>query len=123
MLVCAYLLRLQRKNDLEMEAICQEDLITEWSHPSLAMQSAATLVQANFRRAKYSAYHTFNVSSTALRRTHSRGGAIESLSQSPTHKIIHFWFCSPEIYFVPKFFNASVSSVLRATPIPVAPFT
>lgn len=50
MLICAYLLRLHRKNELAMQAVCREDLITEWSYPSPAMQSAATLVQGRFRR-------------------------------------------------------------------------
>lgn len=52
MLVSAYLLRLQRKDELAMQAVWQEDLITEWSHPSPAIQSAATVVQGKVRRAR-----------------------------------------------------------------------
>lgn len=51
-LVCAYVLRVHRKNELALQAVCQEDLITEWAHPSPAMQSAATLIQGNFRQAR-----------------------------------------------------------------------
>lgn len=49
MLVCAYVLSLHGKNGLAMLAVFEEDLMTEWAHPSPAMQSAATLVQGNFR--------------------------------------------------------------------------
>eukprot|EP00903_Cladosiphon_okamuranus_P011441 g10779.t1 len=49
LLLCAYFLRLQRLNEVALQAICREDLITTWSHPSPAMQSAARLVQGKFR--------------------------------------------------------------------------
>lgn len=39
-------------NELALQGVCQEDLITAWSNPSPAMQSAARLVQGKFRRAK-----------------------------------------------------------------------
>lgn len=52
MLVCAYFLRLQRMNELVLRGVLQEDLITEWSHPSPAMHSAANLVQGKFRHAR-----------------------------------------------------------------------
>lgn len=52
MLLCAYFLRLQRLNEMALQRVCQEDLITAWSNPSPAMQSAARLVQGKFRRGK-----------------------------------------------------------------------
>ncbi|CAM9572739.1 unnamed protein product [Scytosiphon promiscuus] len=49
-LVCAYFLRLQRKNELVLRGVCQADLITAWSHPSSAMHSAALVAQRAFSR-------------------------------------------------------------------------
>ena len=36
-------------NELALQAVCQEDMITAWSNPSPVMQSAASLVQGKFR--------------------------------------------------------------------------
>lgn len=52
MLVCAYFLRLQRMNELVLQGVCQEDLITAWSQPSPAMHSAAHILQGKYRQAK-----------------------------------------------------------------------
>ena len=49
MLVCSYFLKLQRMNELALQGVVQEDLITEWAQPSPAMHSAANLVQGKFR--------------------------------------------------------------------------
>lgn len=52
LVLCAYFLKLQRMNELALQAIFQEDLITAWSNPSPAMESAACLVQGKFRRVR-----------------------------------------------------------------------
>lgn len=91
MLVCAYLLRLHRKNELAMQAVCQEDLITEWCHPSPAMQSAATVVQGKFRRAKQYL--------SIIHGTSSR--SVESLSRLSILSLCSFasWIPEPALFW------------------------
>ncbi|CAM9273974.1 unnamed protein product [Ectocarpus fasciculatus] len=48
-LVCAYFSKMHRQNVVVVQTVCQEDLITTWSHPLPFMQSAALLVQRAFR--------------------------------------------------------------------------
>ncbi|CBJ26667.1 hypothetical protein Esi_0040_0094 [Ectocarpus siliculosus] len=48
-LLCAYFLNMHRKNELVVQRVCQEDLITTWSHPLPFMHSAALPVQRAFR--------------------------------------------------------------------------
>ncbi|CAN0163376.1 unnamed protein product, partial [Ectocarpus fasciculatus] len=48
-LVCSYITRLQRKNEQVLKGVCEQDLITAWSNPTLGMHSAATCVQRRFR--------------------------------------------------------------------------
>ncbi|CAM9368992.1 unnamed protein product [Ectocarpus sp. 8 AP-2014] len=48
-LVCAYFSKVHKKNELVVQRVCQEDLITTWSHPLPFMHSAALLVQRAFR--------------------------------------------------------------------------
>ncbi|CAM9275625.1 unnamed protein product [Ectocarpus sp. 4 AP-2014] len=48
-LVCAYFLKMHRQNELVVQRVCEEDLITTWSHPLPFMHSAALHVQRAFR--------------------------------------------------------------------------
>ncbi|CAM9773342.1 unnamed protein product [Scytosiphon promiscuus] len=48
-LVCTYFMRLQRKSELALQNVFEEDLLTAWSNPSPSMHSAAVMVQARFR--------------------------------------------------------------------------
>ncbi|CAM9632287.1 unnamed protein product, partial [Ectocarpus sp. 6 AP-2014] len=48
-LLCSYLTRLQRKNEQVLKGVCEQDLITAWSNPTLDMHSAAAVVQRSFR--------------------------------------------------------------------------
>lgn len=48
-LACAYLVRLQRKNEQALQDIYEDDLIASWSQPTPAMHAAVKIVQANFR--------------------------------------------------------------------------
>lgn len=43
-------------NELALQDVCQGDLITAWSNPSPAMQSAARLVQGKFRQGKLACF-------------------------------------------------------------------
>ncbi|CAM9181833.1 unnamed protein product, partial [Ectocarpus sp. 8 AP-2014] len=48
-LVCAYFLRVHRRNELVVRRVCEDDLITTWSHPLPSMHSAALRVQRAYR--------------------------------------------------------------------------
>ncbi|CAM9106341.1 unnamed protein product [Ectocarpus fasciculatus] len=48
-LVCAYFLRVHRRNELVVRRVCEDDLITAWSHPLPSMHSAALRVQRAYR--------------------------------------------------------------------------
>ena len=50
-LISAYFLRLQRKNELHLKRVCEDDLITAWSNPSPTMHAAAVVIQGRFRSA------------------------------------------------------------------------
>ncbi|CAM9387820.1 unnamed protein product [Ectocarpus sp. 12 AP-2014] len=48
-LVCAYFLRVHRRIELVVRRVCEDDLITAWSHPLPSMHSAALRVQRAYR--------------------------------------------------------------------------
>ncbi|CAN0003126.1 unnamed protein product [Pylaiella littoralis] len=48
-LVCSYFVRLQRKNEQALDDLLDDDLTTAWSTPSMAVQSAAEVLQSAFR--------------------------------------------------------------------------
>lgn len=48
-LICAYFVRLQRKNERALQDVYEDDLIASWSHETPAMHAAVKVIQAGFR--------------------------------------------------------------------------
>lgn len=48
-LASSYFLMLQKENELHLKSVCEDDLITAWSHPSPAMHAAAVVIPGRFR--------------------------------------------------------------------------
>ena len=48
-LVCSYMVRLQRKHELVLANVFEDDLIASWSDPTPEKHAAATVVQGAYR--------------------------------------------------------------------------
>lgn len=47
--MCAYFVRMQKKNEQVLRNVYEDDLIASWSHPTPGMDDAVRIVQAGFR--------------------------------------------------------------------------
>lgn len=48
-MACSYFVHLQRRNELALQDLLEEELVESWSNPTPATQAAAHVVQSAFR--------------------------------------------------------------------------